>query len=123
MLTTLPSAAQTRATPPSSWPHLLRNGKQVTLTDAIRQSLVYPPQVIRDHIEGWVFVRFKVMPDGSVKDARIAESLQYDCDVAALLAVRRLPQFEPLSEAGKPIAVDMTVPIKFSWRTQQPPTK
>ncbi|QKG54152.1 energy transducer TonB [Hymenobacter sp. BRD67] len=96
----------------------------MTLTEAIQQRMVRPWDVIRaQHIDGWVFVRFTVTPDGIVKNARIAESLQYDCDVAALLAVRQLPQFELLLEAGKPIASDMTVPIRFNWRAKQRPTK
>ena len=110
--------------PPAGWPRLLSNGKQVTLTEAIQQRIVRPWPVIRaQHIDGWVFVRFTVTPEGSVKNARIGQSLQYDCDVAALLAVRQLPQFEPLMEAGKPIASELTVPIRFNWRAKQQPAK
>ncbi|MVN76182.1 TonB family protein [Hymenobacter sp. HMF4947] len=123
-VTALPSAAQNNVPPPPGWPYLLSNGKQVTLSEAIQQRIVRPWQVIYDqHIDGWVFVSFTVMPDGVVKDARIAESLQYDCDVAALLAVRKLPPFEPLAQAGKPVATYMTVPVRFNWRAKHQPIK
>jgi TonB family protein len=78
---------------------------------------------MRDHIMGYVYVSFKIDTDGSVKDARIHQGLQPDCDGAALRAVRQLPPLEPLREAGKPVASYLTTIIKFDWRTQQPVTK
>jgi TonB family protein len=111
------SVAQTDTKPPAGWPHLLGDHK-TDLSAAVRQRLVYPPEVMRDHITGYVYVSFKIDADGSVKDVRIHEGLQPDCDGAAMRAVRQLPPVEPLQEAGKPVASYLITIVKFDWRTK-----
>ena len=72
----------------------------------------YPIEARRDGIEGTVMVLALVGRDGSVEEVRIKHSIPV-LDAAALEAVRRW-KFTPAMTAGKPVAVWVGVPVKFT---------
>jgi TonB family protein len=76
-----------------------------------------PDEFIKRGIPGKVTIRFDVMKDGSIQNARVAQSvdmgkewkkgeLGYGCDEIALKAIRNMPKWKPAYYNGK--AVDMT---------------
>jgi protein TonB len=64
-------------------------------------------------IEGKVRVELTVGADGSVRSAKVLESLGHGLDEAALNAVRAAT-FEPAVHCGKPVEATFVVAIRFS---------
>lgn len=72
------------------------------------------PRIARDKgIEGTVFVRFVVNPDGSVSNISILKGLGYGCDDEAIRLVRNMPKWIPGEQDGKRVAIFKTMPIGF----------
>jgi len=77
-----------------------------------------PDEFIKRGIPGKVTVRFDVMKDGSIQNARVAQSVEmgkewkrgelgFGCDEIALKAIKNMPKWKPAYYNGK--AVDMTM--------------
>jgi len=122
LITTAPAIAQNDTSavagmlicPVEKMPELWIAGKAVSIVAAVQQNLVYPLAAKRARAEGRVFISFTVTATGSVKNARVVRGFRPDCDAAALRAVRQLPRFKPVQQAGKPIASGLTMPVRFS---------
>jgi TonB family protein len=100
--------------PVEKMPELWINGKEVNIVAAVQQNLVYPPAAKRARAEGRVFVSFTIATTGEVEHVHVVRGFRPDCDAAALRAVRQLPRFKPVQQAGKPIASGLTMPVRFS---------
>jgi protein TonB len=61
---------------------------------------------------GLVTVRFLVDEKGSVQDATVEKSSHHELDESALKAVRKW-RFKPATRDGNPVAVHVSIPIKF----------
>jgi len=72
----------------------------------------YPDEARRQHVEGTVLLQALVGKDGNVHDTRVLHSIPA-LDSAAVAAVRQW-HFKPATSEGKPIAVWVAVPVKFS---------
>ena len=101
-------------------PQLPGGGGQVAIMNAIHQRIVCPPEVLRDQVHGRVFVTLTIAPTGLVQGVIVRKGLRADCDSAVVQAVRQLPRFEPGIQAGKPVAVSLTVPVMFAIQAPQP---
>jgi TonB family protein len=75
---------------------------------------VYPDEARKAGVEGVVLVQVLVVEDGTVADYRIVNSVPGLDDVA--VACVRQWRFKPALSAGKPVAVWVAVPIRFSLR-------
>jgi protein TonB len=83
------------------------------LPEAIqRVAPVYPEQARLDGAQGTVLVQALVGRDGLVRDARIQKSIP-GLDDAALEAVRKW-RFKPAMALGRPVAVWVAIPVRFS---------
>lgn len=74
----------------------------------------YPDAARAAKVEGTVPVQAPVGKDGRVRDAQIVKSIP-ELDEAAGAAVRRWA-FRPAMAGGKPVAVWVAVPVRFSLR-------
>lgn len=72
----------------------------------------YPPEAAKAGVQGTVVVSALVGKDGLVKDTRVTTSIPA-LDAAAQTAVRQWV-FKPAKNEGKPVAVWVTVPVKFT---------
>ncbi|WBO84352.1 TonB family protein [Hymenobacter yonginensis] len=86
---------------------------RTTLSIAIQQALVLPPEVREGRSEGTVFLNFVVQSTGTISDLKVVRGLCPACDAAALAAVRALPPFEPGKQNGRAVAVQFTVPVQM----------
>lgn len=73
---------------------------------------VYPDEARRTGVDGVVMIQALVLEDGSVGDTRIVKSIPA-LDEAAAACVRQW-HFKPALSAGRPVAVWVAVPIRFS---------
>ncbi len=79
---------------------------------SIQGKIVYPEIALRAGIEGKVFVRAYVDETGSVTRAEVIKGIGLGCDEAALDAVLNT-KFNPGKQRGKPIKVQVVIPISF----------
>jgi len=80
--------------------------------NSIQAKIVYPELARRAGIEGKVFVRAYVDETGSVTRAEVIKGIGLGCDEAALDAVLNT-KFSPGKQRGKPIKVQVVIPISF----------
>ena len=78
----------------------------------IQQMISYPEIAKRAGIEGKVFVRAFVDETGIVSSAEIVKGIGGGCDEAALDAILKT-KFTPGKQRGKPIKVQVTIPVVF----------
>ena len=78
----------------------------------IQQMISYPEIGKRAGIEGKVFIRAFVDETGTVSSAEIVKGIGGGCDEAALDAILKT-KFTPGKQRGKPIKVQVTIPIVF----------
>jgi protein TonB len=101
-------------------PQLPGGGGSQAIVTAVQQHVVYPPEALRNNVQGRLFVQFVVEADGRVQRVSVVKGLRADCDSAVVWAVRQLPRFEPGIMHGKPVAVSFTAPVNFSIAAPSP---
>lgn len=72
----------------------------------------YPDVARESGVEGTVVVQALVLKDGTVGDTRVVKSV-FRLDEAASAAVRKY-RFKPAMAKGKPVAVWVAIPIRFT---------
>ena len=80
--------------------------------EVIKKKLVYPGQAKENGIQGTVEVEITVDEFGEVTDAKVVKGIGYGCDESARIAVY-YTRFKPGLQRGKPVKVQMTIPIEF----------
>lgn len=88
-------------------------GGDVALMDFVSQNLVYPPQAVKDKVEGSVYVEFVVKADGKAEDAKVLRSLTPECDAEALRIVDIMPTWTPGYKDGEPVRTTFVLPVIF----------
>lgn len=79
---------------------------------SIQEKIIYPEIAIRAGVQGKVFVRAFVDENGSVIKAEVVKGIGAGCDEAAINAVLQT-KFSPGKQRGRPIKVQITIPIIF----------
>ena len=79
---------------------------------AIQEKIRYPEIAKRAGVEGRVFVKAFVDSTGAVVKTEIIRGIGAGCDEAAMTAVEKV-KFKPGMQRGKPVNVQITVPILF----------
>lgn len=79
---------------------------------SIQKNIRYPEIAKRAGIEGKVFVLAFIDEEGNVANARVVKGIGAGCDEAALDAVKGV-KFNPGRHQGKPVKVQVTIPIQF----------
>jgi len=88
-------------------------GGEKALLSYIAKNLRYPSKAQRMGIEGRVIVQFVIDKDGSVTDLNVLKGIGAGCDEEALRVMGNIPKFSPGKQRGKPVKVQMQVPILF----------
>jgi TonB family protein len=79
---------------------------------AIQSKIKYPEEAKRNGIEGRVFIQAFIDETGNVADAKVIKGVGSGLDEAALEAVKQT-KFIPGKQEGKPVKVQVTIPIVF----------
>ena len=82
---------------------------------AIQEKIVYPEIAKRAGVEGKVYVLAFVNEQGEVTKAQIIKGIGAGCDEAALSAVLKT-RFTPGKQRGKPVKVQVSIPIIFKLK-------
>ena len=79
----------------------------------VYQYLRYPPEAVRDGIQGTVQVNFIIDKDGKVRDVSIAKSVDPLLDEEALRVISASPKWRPGRLRGEKVSTSMTIPVEF----------
>lgn len=79
----------------------------------IRANMTYPRSARRLGIDGTVYVSMVIDKKGNVTNPYVIEGIQVQCDEVALQAVRKLKRWAPGTVHDRPVAVRVTLPIRF----------
>lgn len=79
----------------------------------LREKLKYPEEALRKGIAGKVLVQFVVDERGHLLDPQVVRGLGAGLDEEALRLVRVMPWWTPGLVGGKPVKVQVTLPIIF----------
>jgi len=82
---------------------------------AIQEKIIYPEIARRAGVEGKVYVLAFIDESGTVTRAEVTKGIGMGCDEAAIDAVLKT-KFKPGMQRGKPIKVQVTVPISFKHK-------
>jgi len=77
----------------------------------IKNNLRYPDTA--NYVEGTVYASFIVEKDGSLSGFRILRGIGWGCDKEAIRVLKLMPKWTPATRRGKPIRVQMNMPIRF----------
>ncbi len=90
-----------------------RNESNRRIIEFVGASLVYPDSAKINGIEGTVFLRFTINRAGKLVNPRLLYDIGFGCGEEALRIVREMPDWAPALLDGKPVPVDLDLPIKF----------
>ncbi|MFK7808399.1 MAG: energy transducer TonB [Saprospiraceae bacterium] len=76
--------------------------------------LNYPADAKSKKLEGTVVVQFVVDKEGKVTKSLVTKGFDKACEAEALRVVNEMPVWKPGVENGERVAVQMTLPIRFS---------
>lgn len=89
-------------------------GGDQALMKFIKDNMVYPPEALKNKIEGKVIVQFVVTKTGKVGKVKVARPVNKDLDREAVRLCKMLPNFYPGRNAkGEPVNVWYTLPVTF----------
>lgn len=89
-------------------------GGQEAMIRFLVENIKYPEQARKKGLTGTVYVSFVVSEKGELGKARVEKGISQECDDEALRVVKLMTSWKPAINAdGKPIAAQMTLPVKF----------
>lgn len=90
-------------------------GGNAALVRYLQKNLHYPPQALRNSIDGKVFIAFTVQADGSIADVQVLKGLGYGTDEEAARVVKNMPAWTPGQQNKHTVSVRYTLPITFRY--------
>ncbi len=80
----------------------------------LAENIVYPETAKEAGIQGTVYINFVIDTDGSVTGVKVLRGLPGGLTEEAVRVVKSLPRWKPGLQAGKPVRVTFTLPVKFT---------
>lgn len=91
-------------------------GGQIAMLKYIMENIKYPEQAMKKGIQGRVAVSFIVEKDGSISNVRPVHPVHPLLDKEAVRVVKSMPKWSPGKQHGKPVRVQLIVPIMFKLK-------
>jgi TonB family protein len=89
-------------------------GGDEALISYIKENLKYPKKPLKAGIQGLVIISFIVDESGNIANIRVAKSVEYELDDAAVELVKNMPKWKPaLNDKGKPCMSSIDLPIDY----------
>jgi TonB family protein len=86
---------------------------ETTVASTLYTNLKYPAKAKAMKIEGVAVVQWDIMPDGSVTNIRVPQSLSDEIEKEILRALKLNERWVPALKDGKPVKYTMTLPVNF----------
>ncbi|QCK15752.1 energy transducer TonB [Mangrovivirga cuniculi] len=78
------------------------------------ENLKYPEIALKDSIEGVVEVQFAIMPDSSITEIKVINSLGEAFDKEAIRLINEMPVWIPATSGGEPVRSEISIPFNFN---------
>jgi len=78
------------------------------------ENIKYPEMARQMHLEGKVFITFVISEKGELESAEVSLGQYEALNEEALRVVKDMPGLIPGSQQGKPVKMQMTIPVNFS---------
>lgn len=88
-------------------------GGKEALETYLKTNLRYPKRALEMKIEGRVVLNVRISEIGEISGIRIFRGLGRDCNDEAVYLVRNMPNWIPGLKDGKPVAMNVVIPIAF----------
>ena len=88
-------------------------GGKVAMQEYINNTIQYPKKALKYEIQGTVYVSFIIEKDGAVSHAEVLRGIGSGCDPGAIRVVLSMPNWTPGYQAGEPVRVKYTIPVRF----------
>jgi TonB family protein len=88
-------------------------GKIEDFRNWVQKNITYPEEAKKNKIQGTVYLSFVVDTEGQVKAIEIIRSANPALDNEVIRAMKTAPAWKPGKQAGKPVNVAFSIPIKF----------
>lgn len=79
-------------------------------------NLSYPPEAIKDSIEGVQTVSFQINVDGRPEKIQVKQSLGEPFEKEAARLIEHMPSWKPATLNGKPVTSQVSLPLTFQLR-------
>ena len=91
-------------------------GGELALRRYINQNAKYPFSVLKNKMEGKVFVTFTVDKSGYVKNIIVANGFDNTLDKVAVYLVSKMPAWKPARQRGVAVSCLYTIPVRFALK-------
>ena len=98
-------------------------GGERALMKFLQDNVKYPPEAVKDSIQGRVVVKFIVDSLGYVGEIEVVRSVHELLDEEAVRVCKTLPRFAPGRILGKAVNVWYTLPVTFKLQDKLEPEK
>ncbi len=93
-----------------------RGGDLKSFWKYVQSEITYPEEARRLGIDGTVIVQFVVNEKGYVSRVTLTRSIDPYLDQEAVRVISSSPQWEPGIQAGNPVSVLFSIPVKFELK-------
>ena len=83
------------------------------MIEFIYKNIKYPEEAKKEGLEGIVVIDFTVKEDGILTGFKIIKDIGGGCGTEAMRAMKMMPKWIPGKSEGKPVAVNLKIPVKF----------
>lgn len=77
------------------------------------KNIHYPKRAKKMSIEGRVILSFIIDKDGSLTNIKVVRGIGAGCNEEAIRVLKKMPNWQPGKQRGKPVKVQMSIPITF----------
>jgi len=88
-------------------------GGEEKLTEFLSKKIIYPPEALRNGIEGRILCSFIVAKDGSISNIEVLQSPNDELSQEAVRVLSLMPKWNPGINNGEKVNVKCVLPIDF----------
>lgn len=92
---------------------VFEGGDAASFKKWVQEHAQYPEAAKENSESGKVLVNFTVGADGKIGDVRVLRGVSEALDAEAARVIAAAPDWTPATVAGKPVAVNYTMPVDF----------
>lgn len=81
------------------------------VSEYLKDNIVYPPEALKQEIEGRVLVQFIVKETGEIDSVKVLESWNPLFDAEAIRVISNMPRWKPGRKNGRKVNVYFMLPI------------
>jgi len=86
------------------------------LYEYFNHHLTYPPEAIKDSVEGVQTVSFQINVEGKPEKIQVKQSLGVPFEKEAARIIENMPAWKPATLNGKPVPSQVSLPLTFQLR-------